>query len=54
MSSEIERYRVLLRDLGLTDEQERDLIGAVQCVVENLIDAMFKSAETRHEQGRPH
>lgn len=54
MSSEIERYRLLLRDLGLTDEQERDLIGAVQCAVESLLDAMFKPAETRHEQSRPH
>lgn len=53
MSSEIERYRLLLRDLGLSEQQERDLIGSAQCIVENLLDKMYMLTERRHEQGRP-
>lgn len=54
MPSEIERYRLLLRDLSLTDEQERDLIGVVECIVENLLDSKYMLRKHRHEQGRFH
>lgn len=53
MSSEIEKYRLHLRSLNLTEQQERELIGAVQCIVESLLNKKYMLRDTRHEQSRP-
>ena len=45
MSSETEKYRKLLATLNLTTTQKDDLVGAVQCIVETLLDELFDKSE---------
>lgn len=42
MSSETNRqYENYIKQLGLTEEQGKDLIGALQCLIENLLDKKY-------------
>lgn len=41
MSKELEKYRVYIEKLGLNDEESTDLIGAIQCIVESLLNKKY-------------
>lgn len=41
MSSKVSKYRQHIQALGLTDEQGQELIGAIECIIESLLDKKY-------------
>jgi hypothetical protein len=48
MSSESAHYQKYIEQLGLTEEQGKELIGALQCIVESLLNKKYM-LEYNHE-----
>lgn len=53
MSSET-KYRAHLRALGLTEEQGKDLIGALQCIAESLLNKKYMLRRYDDKEGTTH
>ena len=48
MSGTLEKYRKHIDKLGLSDEQAVELIGALQCIAENLLDKKYMLGLIKH------
>lgn len=53
MSSET-KYRDRLRELGLTEEQGKDLIAALQSIAESLLNKKYMLRRYDDEEGTIH
>lgn len=52
MPENIEKYRKHLVQLQLTKNRENELIGAVQCIVEKLLNKKYQLGLATHEENR--
>ncbi len=50
MSNEMEKYRAHIRSLGLSQQQENEMIGALLCIVESLLDKKYMLRSIHHEK----
>lgn len=46
---DLERYMAMLDEPGMTDDQKRSFVGALQGMFQNIIDAAFESPPPKRE-----